>query len=192
MVINPEELNWQMSAPVEIDSDWIGFEAEIPINPEKELVAIEIELVNEEDLEVYFDDLSIRKNLLNAILGSSNKTFIPVPGGVEFDPIDMTVFGAVEECSLVSVFFVPEEDIQGHSNDYAQLQIIKDPVNEVLATKTFVQGADTQARVVTAFGPVDPDLALLKEGQSLRLSKVDYGGGMAIPKGLLIIQWDYT
>lgn len=183
-------LNWKSSEIKEVNINWQKFEANIPINPHKELLSLSVELINNEDFAAFFDLISMEKNITNDKLYGSQVAYIPFEGADIGDTINRTFFGALNINKIVRISYVPEISIIGSSIDHMQLQIVHDPSGEILSTKTFVDEVSCEQRLVFDFGPINPTLATLAAGESLRLVKQDVGTGMILPRGLLIIQWD--
>lgn len=169
---------------------WTPFETIIPVNPEKELLSVSYKVINTEAFPVFFDELTLEKNLLNDKLLAAETTYIPFEGAAAGIKVDRTVFGAIDVTKIVSIHYVPEKAIVGHNVNYLQLQIINDPDGKVLATKTFVEGSNAETRHVFDFGPVNKAEGIIAPGTSLRLSKLENGSGMELPRGVLIIRWD--
>lgn len=186
----PVGSGWKTSAAEMVEILWTPFETTVPVNPEKELLSVTYKVINTENFPVYFDDLTLEKNLLNDKLMAAETTYIPFEGVAAGVPLNRTVFAGIDVTKIVSIHYVPEETITGSNTDYAQLQIINDPDGEILTTKTFVDGVINKEKLVFDFGPVSPRTAVIAPGTSLRLTKQEAGNGMKIPRGVLIIRWD--
>lgn len=181
---------WKNSYAEAIEISWTPFEVVLPVNPDKELLHVKLSVVNIEQFPVYFDSLFVLKNLLNDKLNAAETTFIPVQTVSTSTEFTGTVFGAVDVVKIVSVHFIPEQNIVGDNTNSLQLQIVKNGTGDVVASKTFVEETNAMAHTVTDFGPVNSENAILSPRDSLNLNKINLGTGKELPKGILIIRWD--
>lgn len=178
---------WQRSDAAPVEIFWTPFEAIVPVNPDKELLHATIEVINEEAYPGHFDNLRVEKNLLNDKLLAANVVYIPIDSTKAGIQLNRTVFGALDAVKIVSIHYVPEQAIQGADTSTLRLSIVNEPEGQTLATKTFIAGANAEAKKVFDFGPVLPAAAIIPKGTSLSLVK---DPANTLPQGVLIIQWD--
>lgn len=183
-------LDWKITEPQEALIDWYDFETIVDINPDKEVLSVTIELINEEPYVAFFDDIFLKKNLINDKLLGAEKVYLLLEEATPLDEINRTVFGATENSRLISLAYAPESPIVGDDVNYSQLQIVNETTKEVLASKTFILETDAEERKVFTFGPVDTEKAEIDVYDTLTLVKKNFGTGMTLPRGLLILFWD--
>lgn len=183
---------WYEGAAVSKPVEWTHIEQVVQVNPEKELLGVEINVWTKHTVygDGYFDSIQLLKNLTNDKVMGSEKIFHL------FDEVTGTwvrpVFGAIADSRIVACHIVPTDGITGDDSDYMQLRLVNYQTSEDICTKTFVSGINAVAHEVTDFGPVDTSAAVIPAGGSVSLEKQDYGSGMTLPQCIIIIEWDLT
>lgn len=185
MSTNTEELVWEYSEASEVPIEWQTFEVTVPIDDERELVKVTFSIHDSSKVAGFFDDLQVLKNLMNDKLMANNIIYMPIEAIPAGQPLERIVYGALEISTIVKVSYVPEEDIIGGSG--LQLSIKHTNSDELICTKTFMEGSDATRGVVADFGPVDKGHADVIASNSVKLVKTSQG---ALPRGVLIVQWD--
>lgn len=191
--MNPEDLIWADTPLEQFSMQWFGFESVIPVNPNKEVISVKVELLNKEQTEpAYFDNIELLKNLINDKLLGAEVVYIPVEEIDAATTLQRIVFGATSILKIVRVSYAPEEPIIGNDTDSFQLQLFNPNRGLLLSTASFVAGRDEAANRVFDFGPVNSELAVMEPTETLQLRKINTGNGKKLPRGVLIIQWDLT
>lgn len=180
-----EELIWDFTNVTGVEIEWQTFEAMIPIDDDRELTGFTFSIHNSSDVNGYFDNLEVLKNLLNDKLLAKNIIFMPIETIPDGTSLDRIVFGAPELSTIVKVSYVPEENIVGNSG--MQLSIKHTLTNNIVCTKTYTNPTGSAKGIVTDFGPVDELYSDVLAANSIKFSKSPEG---ELPRGVLMVQWD--
>jgi hypothetical protein len=163
---------------------WQDILQTIPVNANKELTSITFECIVQQDgILGYFDMLSVRESLANARLNGSNIVYLPIAGGIDTSTI---AFAAIAQNNLDALHFISSADIECTVDNNIVLSICVASTGAVLATKTLQ--TVISKNTVNDFGPVDSTQAALPAGTVLLL-KITHSGGLALPPGLLVVEW---
>lgn len=184
-------LEWLNSDPSLVELQWQEFEQIIEINPDKELLRIDMQIVNEEGFPIYFDKLSVKQNITNNKLAASYMSAIPIEGA-SLGIFERLVFGTTQDVRIVSVSFATEEAITGTLENQMKWSIINNKTSIVICTRTIIEDVQVNAKGIIDFGPIDADteIGAVLAGETISFKKEDTVGGMTVPRGLLIINWD--
>lgn len=183
-------LEWLESAVSTVDVSWNEFEATLQIDQDKELLTVDIELINKEGYAGYFDELFLEKNLSNDKLFASEHTYIPIEKIEANKPFERVVFGALDVTQIARISYIPEAPMIGNDTNYIQMQIVHCQTNNIIATRTFIKDVNMEANKVFGFGPVNKEKALIDIDDGVKLVIETHGSGMELPRGIIIVQWD--
>lgn len=184
-------LEWLKSDSSLVELEWQEFEQTVEVNPDKELLRINIEIVNEEGFPIYFDKLNVKQNITNNKLAANYTSSIPLES-IPLGAFERLVFGATQDAKIVSVSFASEEAITGTLGNQMKWSIVHNQSSNIICTRTIIENVQVPAKGMIEFGPIDADtsIGVVKIGETISFKKEDIGGGMVNPRGLLIIDWD--
>ncbi len=174
-------ITWISSPLKELPVQWMTFETVIVPDANKELLQVKFGMRSDYPAgPVYFDQLALYRNLTNERLLANYVVYIPVPAGT----VRVPVFGAVVNSYLVAAHIVPKLGITGE-DPALQLQIFNAATEQVICTKTFIEGSNANANELVNFGGTDESTRELTAGESAYLEVVG-----AFPDLLLVLQWN--
>lgn len=175
----------------EVGIEWLHVEGICEVNSEKELLRVRVSGVTDGlDGYGYFDLFQLCKNLTNDKITGNEVIYLLIEEIPADQGAEIPVFGAVTEAQIVAVHIIPKETITGNDINYMQLKLVNKDTGAVICTKTFLSGVNAPAYEVMDFGPVDEEAGAINIGQGVSFVKEEFGGGMTLPKCLLIIEWN--
>lgn len=168
-----------------IPIEWLHLEAVCEVSREAELLTVKLSGLTE-DLEGYFDNFALFKNLLEDKLTGNEVVYLPVDETA--DEFEIPIFGAVVEVAqIMAAHIIPKEDIIGSDTDPIILKLISKETGDTICTKTFLAGTDALAFEVTDFGPVNENNNEINYGKGVSLAKE---GAAALPPSLIVVEWN--
>lgn len=186
-------LTWIAGSLTETLIEWLVLQGICPVRDDVELTRVRITgvtagLVN----HGYWDDFELLKNLTNDKITGAEVVYFPIPEAPAGSSLEIPVFGVVTEAGaqIVAAGIVPKAAITGDNNDYMTLKLVNKETGEDICTLTFLAGTDAPAYEVTDFGPANEEHGTINYGKGVSLVKEESGGGMTLPAGVLILQWN--
>ncbi|MDF2884261.1 MAG: hypothetical protein K0R54_4828 [Clostridiaceae bacterium] len=184
-------INWINGEASYIDVLWQEISEEIQINPNKELVSIQIQCINNAESSGYFDKLSIKENLTNEKINGNSITYIPIEQiNIGNSICEVPVFAAVKNNKISAIHILTSDDIVGSDMDTIKLSIVNKVTGDIISTKTFVSGVNAINYNLCNFGAVDLDKQNISTGTGLCLRIDPINNNKIFPQSVLVIEWD--